>query len=210
MPARVYIDLTYEQEAELYAAFGMQNKQSALDRFRARVEAKEQTAIEIVETLAECELEIAFAGPGVGRVQAVYALDSIYRDHGREVLRATLTLLRNAWQHDPRAYTTYPLQGTAAFWIRYGAVLKVERLVEKMRAVGIEGVSQKAIVYRSVKSFNHSAYGRALVDVYNVGLRSGALPEWVEHVLSERGRESHRAKGARMSAAYRGEVGPVS
>lgn len=187
LPARVYIDLIYQQEAELYNAFATQHKQSALDRFRALVEAEDRMALEIVAMLHRHGLRIGFNGPAVGCLQAVYALERIYRDHGLGVLDMVVRILHEAWGYTPGAYVTNVLNGTAALVARYNDAINERRLVTLLKHNGIDYLMQRASEYRSVRSMTETAWGRAMHDLYNRGLRAkGKLGPWEERADSGR------------------------
>lgn len=189
LPARVYIDLGYEQEAELYNAFATQHRQSALDRFRALIEAKDRMALEIVDMLEGFGLGIALSGPALGKIQAVYALEGIYRDHGMTVLRMVIRILHSSWDTAPAAYVAASLYGTAALVARYDDKIDEHRLIQVLRKAGIEYVTQHAAGLRQIRQVTVTAWGRAMHELYNRGLRKSKLGPW-----EDRDRASEEAR----------------
>jgi Family of unknown function (DUF6551) len=196
VPARVYIDLTYEEEAGLYNDFATQNRQSALDRFRARVEAQERAALEIRDCLRLRGLQIR-TGHAYGYVNAVYALDHVYTDHGLVILDASIDLLHKLWGGDQRAYAAWAIEGTAAFWVRYGRIVDRDRLCHRLQTVGLEVMIHESANMRTVVQHSRYHWGRAMVNIYNQGLRSRSrLEEWSLYANDGRFKAGNRAHNA--------------
>jgi len=199
MAARIYIDLTYEQEASLYNAFATVNKQSALDKFRAKLEAKEANALDIQRILRRYDLEVATAGPALGKLQAVYGLETIHDTYGSAFLDNVIGTLHAGWADSPRAYVTESLNGMAAFWLRYHDTVDLKRLQDVMKRVSPERVLQ-AVGSQRASSFvgrnGKEVWGRALRDAYNLGLRKNQLPEWEKIVISEKGKLAYQQRSA--------------
>lgn len=191
LPARIYIDLTYEQEASLYVKFATVNKQTALDRFKARIEAKEPKALEIqsiVEEYGSMKIGPNF-GSLTGYCQAAYTLEKVYNLHGAQALQEVCTLLRASYQDQQRAWSAPVLEGTAMFWTRYHTHprLMYKRLVERLQLITPEQLIAKAVsIKATIKQADAlSAVGRAIVLQYNAGLRGYQLPDWQAQVIGE-------------------------
>jgi hypothetical protein len=185
VPAQVFFRLTYPQEATIYWRFASRKNQSAFDRFIARVEAEDPTALEIVDCLESYGLRVDRRG-AYGSISAVYALDTIHQ-RGAHVFADTIRLLYEAFAGDSLAYNQYSLQGTAAFVAQYTPpTLKWGELVRKLQKYGVQAVTQEATVLRTSLSASTNSWGRALWAIYNKGRRSGRLPEWRDHVPDTR------------------------
>lgn len=180
MLARVFIDLTYEQEAELFVAFNSVNRPTALDRFRARLEAGEPQAHEIAEILRKHGMTVAINGRALGAVGAVSALDKLYREQGPTGVYDIVNILHRAWGNAPRAWVTDMVSGMRMFWLRYHDEVDRTLLVERLRVVTPEIVLGHAGVGQIKAPNNGSLVGRQLVETYNRGLRRNRLSEWVE------------------------------
>jgi hypothetical protein len=205
LPAQVFLYLSYQEEAALYAQFGVVKKQSPADRFRARIEMGERVALEIAGLLARHGLEVGYKGGDPGKVRAVASLDRIYLQHGPAVLDGTLGTIKAVWGGDPQAYTSWSLDGLAAFWFRYHAHgrFKIRRLCKRLHETGIKALNHRALMIKGALSSVtalRGAWGRAVWDIYNAGLKRDArLPEWSDHVMSDVGRE--RARQSRQQKA---------
>jgi len=68
LPALIYQGLTYADEATLYVAFATVNRQTALDRFRARVEAGDPTVS--IDLLVRSFLAMGATHRELGRIIA--------------------------------------------------------------------------------------------------------------------------------------------
>ena len=181
MPCRVFLDKTYREEAELYNAFATVNKQTALDRFRARLEAGELAATEIDGMLRRHGMRVAIHGPGVGAVAAVFQLDTVYTHHGPRFLAEVVDLIYDAWDTSARGWTSKTLAGMTTFWMRYRTTADRARLVDRLRLHTPEILLREAGLLRpSLTPDAGSAIGRAIWQIYNTGLRSNALSDWVD------------------------------
>lgn len=189
LPSLVFIDLTYEEEAALYVKFATVNQQSSLDKFKARVEAREPTALDIVDLLDSCgSLYIAYNGPADHGIQAVSLLENLYRKNGRAHLRHVLTTIYRTWQGTQRAYTYSVVQGISAFLLRYegltvqddGVKLDWQRLTQILQRMTPEGLIAKATQLQGLMSKEKaaSAAGQIILHEYNKGLKTHKLPDW--------------------------------
>lgn len=199
LAARIYIDLTYEEEAKLYNDFATINQQSALDKFRAKLEAKDTTALDIQRILNHHGLEVATSGPALGKVQAVAALEFIYAQQGATTLDNVIGILHAGWEESKRAYLQQSLYGMMAFWIRYHDVVDIKRLQDVMKKYSPERIIQASMTHQSasIARSNHiETWGRAMVDAYNYGMRQHRLEEWEKKVVSEAGKLSYQQRSA--------------
>lgn len=180
MPCRVFIDLTFEQEADLYLKFNTVNQQSALDKFRARLQRNDLDAVMVQSILRIEGLDIAFSGPGPGKVMAVSALDQVYAKSGSKVLSASLRVLKASFGDATKNFTGSAIQGAALFMDRYLPVYDEHRLVMKLKEIGVEGLRARSFALRAAVEQGRSdaVLGQAMRLIYNEGLRLNKLPEW--------------------------------
>lgn len=106
LPCHVFVDETYEREAQI---FGQQYdgvvKVNTADRFKADVEAKEDTAMIIQRVLDEFHIERA-QNLGVGRIRSIQKPKRIVKEYGEAGLRFTFQLIKDAgWANDGKAYS---------------------------------------------------------------------------------------------------------
>jgi hypothetical protein len=202
MAARIYIDLTYEQEAELYGAFATVNQQSALDRFRAKLEAKDTKALSIQRILQSHGLDISVSGPAIGKIQAASALEAIQKQHGDDFLDEMIGVLYDGWGTASRAWTSQSLYGMSGFWNRYRSYANRARLIDIMHQISPERILQGAGNYLHLslaQSNQRTGWGMALAEAYNRGMRRNKLPAWDLRVLGAPGRETLAKKAAEQN-----------
>lgn len=195
LPARVFIDLTYEEEAELYVKFATVNKQSSLDRWKARVEAQEPKVKDITDLLDSIGLSVSYSGQSEGTLQAVSVIEDIYDKNGRAHLRNILATIYRTWQGAPRAYTQSILQGLSAFLLRYesltikddGVKLDWHRLTDSLANMTPDSLIAKAQQLKGILSQSESRYaiGQVILFEYNKGLKTKRLPEWSNRVMKK-------------------------
>lgn len=193
LPAWVFLDLTYAEEAELFAALNTIARVSALDRFRALLEAGDPETKAIHALLLKHRLDVALEGRGPGKITAVYALQRVVHQYGMDVLDKTIGLLYDAWQRAGSAYTSISIPGTAAFLERYIHTADRKRLVEKLTAIGPDRLLSRAnaiMEAMGIRMERTRAWGRAMLAIYNDGLKTQRLPEWQERTVAEKARAS--------------------
>lgn len=204
LPARIYIDLSYEEEAKLYLQFATVNKQGANDRFRARLEAKEPKALTIVQTLWEAggiALDLGIKKKGL---TAVTTVEDIYTRFGQEGLREVASTLRSSWGTHTQAWSRATLTGTAMFLNRYRQhpEFRFTHLVERLRQTTPEIVLAQAGMVKATlnQGESSSAVGRVMLNLYNKRLRE-PLPEWAQMAYSPVARERVREQIIRSNKA---------
>jgi hypothetical protein len=214
LPARVYIDLTYAQEAELFLSFANNKQQSALDRFRARVEAREPAAADILRIVRGQGLKIQ---PSAGNrqrsklraISAVAALDEVYVKHGgAPMLQEVLRLLDTAYPNDSLGLSGSFLVGLAMFLRRYqdNPDYDEHRLTTVLHRAGADEVLLQAKQLKKITlTMTNACYGQAMRNLYNRGLKTRHLPEWVERT-EQRESTAQRSQGVRQSHRNRREL----
>lgn len=180
MLARVFIDLTYEEEAKLFAALNTVKPPSALDRWRARIEYAEPVAVEIAGVLADNGLRVGSTTKGTapGAVAAVVALERIYHQRGVNELRECLTILRGAWDLDPSAFTNKMLEGLSHFWARYRGDANISRLVEQLQKTTPHRIQAQAGALLGPQESAYTAVGKQIVQIYTGRSAKYVLPDW--------------------------------
>lgn len=189
LPARVFIDLTYEQEAALYVKFATVNKQTSLDKFRARIEAKESLAVDIQDLLAQHNLFVSYGGQVDHGIQAIGTIEALYKKYGRAVIRDTINTIYSTWQGHERAYTGPILNGLTMFLQRYRESeqpkLDRRRLHDKLKQLTPESLLAKSSQLKGVLSQTESnaTVGMVILYEYNHGLKLHRLPDWTNRVV---------------------------
>jgi hypothetical protein len=189
----VYIDLTVEQEADLYRKFGDYLRQTPLDKYHAALTqgVVEYIAIDrIVHSFGLHVPQTLAVGPRA--IVAVDALLTIARAHKLGLMRETLALINDAWDGQPRAYRATVLRGTAAFLARFFTHKNFnrKRLVARMAKEGISKVEERAGRLREgITTDAVSAWGQALMGLHDSRAPEGTeLAIWLRKLYTEEGR----------------------
>lgn len=193
--ARIFINLSYEQEAAYFRAFNTVNLPTAMDRFRARVEEREPEALEMVAILEQHGMRVAFHGEAVGAVGAVAALDRLYIDLGPQGYYDVVNLIHRAWGNERRAWIGPMIDGVRQFWIRYREEADIARLEDRLKLVHPEDILRNASVGLVKRGSAGSRIGRQIAEAYNQGLRNRRLSDWVDHPGKRFSQGGHRPSG---------------
>lgn len=212
LPARIYHDLTYEQEAALYNLFNVRYHHSALDRLQGRIEAKEPKALSMTSLIKSIGLGWDFNNRSAARcIKPVSTIEAAYDTWGSTILRDGLRLLSDAWSTNSKAYQDDTIGGVVQFLARYGgyqgSIAKYDRarMLNLMRERGLRQFRTEAIQISLAEHLRRShSFGRAMRSIYNLHLRgSSNLPTWPDRFYSESGREIHAANGRAVLEANR-------
>lgn len=179
LPAQVFIDLTYEEEAELFIAFNTVNRPTAMDRFRARLEKGDEQALDIQRILESVGMKIALNGPAIGQVSSIAATDRAYEDLGEKGLTDIVQILYAAWGNSRRAWVNIMIDGMRQFWGRYRTEIVRSQLIDKLQMVTPEWLlAQAGMGY--VQESPGTRLGKQIVARYNWKRPPGTrLGEWV-------------------------------
>lgn len=173
----VYRGLTRAEEAELFLILNDSKTMSAIDRYKAAVVAEDETALAIEKVLAHYGLRIAGSG-AEGTVRCISKVEQVYKA-GPAALERLFLILTEAWGTRPSAFEQVVVDGVGKVVTRYNGELDEASLVKKL-ATYRGGPAALAGDARGYADFRPIGVGRAcaelIVDTYNKGKRSGALP----------------------------------
>jgi hypothetical protein len=185
LPALVHYGLTPEEEADLYLGKADALPQQALSQFMARLRRGDREAKALKAAVEGVGLKIGsdyrMAHSDDGTVIAIGRLERIYTTAGGTGLREVLLLAKEAWGLDHRAYQQAMLEAVFQFWIAFHTLYDRDRLLQRMKEVGVEGVLAKAYGLRSQGLWPKTvdSLGAALWAIYHEPkLRSHRLPQW--------------------------------
>ncbi len=181
MLSRIYVGKTYQEEALLFRAFNTTNRPTALDRFRARLEEGEETALDIQRILNRHGLAVGLSGPAHGTVQSVGAIDKLYGELGPIGLDRVTDILHRAWGSERKAWVQPMVEGMRQFWARYQEEVDIERLITQLKLHTPEQILAQAGLVALKSAAPGALVGRTLVERYNQGLRKRKLSDWVDH-----------------------------
>lgn len=187
LDARI-IDLSGEEDpAAIEAKFRLTTnvglRDRATERFKAQLRSGDAESVDIVKILAQCGTEILFNPADEFGITAIATVESIYRfDDTGGLLRQTLELIRDSYGgYTEKAQTSAMLKGMAWFIIVHSEQADYTRLKQKLGMIQSVAIDRKArTIQGSMQGSLWFNYYRAIVDVYNDGLRNErSRLEWV-------------------------------
>jgi len=158
-------------------------------RFKTRLVALDDDATRVERLLLDFGLD--WTRPGElrgqpGKVTATNTLEGMVRQAGLSSARYVLGVLKECFGNDPLAYRDYMLAGLWQFCIRYDPYLKRDRLVERLKAVGLEALTDSVPEFKtSINSSSAAAACGAIHYAYNYHLPDkSALPPFSSDATS--------------------------
>lgn len=182
----VFVDLTPEQEAQMFLDLNAGNQPNILTKFKVRLVAKDEVAVEIDKLTKAYGLVIQ---PGIAEstIQCIGALERVYKKSIQEerepnILQLTLAAITNAWGKDRFGLQAVMIEGIAAFLAEYGDRIEFDRLVHRLKSY--EGGAMT--LHSSASQYAANRNGRVtmavadlVTDNYNKGLGpQKRLPAW--------------------------------
>ena len=177
VPCKVYSDLTYEQEAELYYK---------LDRAKTHLSMAQSTKAILESGLnpsyAEIQRLIEAAGfrwalekksgGAAHEILATRAIFSAYHTLGGDLFARMLALLKNTWHGHPESLSAMMLSGMTLFLKTYETELDDLLFVQRLGAVDPLEILRRARSDLSTRK-NSLRCGRVLLENYNSAKRGG-------------------------------------
>lgn len=187
MLSRVFIDLSYSEEAELYIALNTVSAPKAFDRFIARLEIGEATAIAIRDCVQRFGLRIAPTGrnSAADAISCVVELEKIFTERGAIELVEILNIIHSAWGLERSAYSGMMLGGLRQFWARYRDVADVPALIDKLRATTPARILASSSSLQLGHESGTTLVGKFVAALYDKGRRTHRLPTWESRAVSK-------------------------
>lgn len=185
--ARVFKGLSIAEEAALFLLYNDKKDPSAISRFKARVLAGDDVAVDIHDIAGRLGWTIAQSAES-GNLAAVDALERVYRSGAGTlsdgaypaITERTLTTITEAWGHDPIAVQQATLQGVAQLYSRYGNAVDTPKLVRELQDTQPRVLVGRAKTLKDVQGGTvPAALAKILVSLHNNRRRANLLPEWV-------------------------------
>lgn len=173
------------EEADLYLGYADAMPQQALSQFQAQLRRGDREALAIKAAVESVGLKIgvdySMAHADDGTVIAINRLERMHVIGGGSGLRETLILAKESFGMDHRAYQQAMLEALFQFWAAYHTQYDRDRLVARLKEVGVEGITSRAYAIKSHGEWPRTvdALIAAIWRVYHEPkLRSHRLPMW--------------------------------
>lgn len=186
LPCVVYRGLTLEDEAEIFESTQSPSARLSLapaDRFKARLIAKETTALAINATVEAFGYHLNFTG-GTTRdpndIDAISAIEFVWNRHGPGSLSTLLAITRAAFPTSENVHLSGALlAGLSSFLHRYHGMYFDDRLLFVLRKVTpVHYTEDGKTIRKAIGGGFYDAVGRAILKEYNYKLSTNKLPEW--------------------------------
>lgn len=178
---RVYVDLTREQEAELYRHLNNTRRITAWDDFKAGLVAGDDECRDIARIARATGWEVA-SSAGDGKVCCVSTLRSLYRrEGGAAALKAALHDAREAWGDNAIGVEKGVLGGLTLLHLSCNGELDRPALIRKLAKAkggpaGILGTARQLAELRRQPLARLCA--AVIAEHYNRGRRAGQIVEF--------------------------------
>lgn len=159
----IYDDLTYEQEADIFANQQKFNKPlTPYEIFNANIEAGNELQ-HVIKSLVESYSLIIAPSKAPSTICAVAALEYIYNRFGYHVLDRTLYLIVATWEGDMISFSASMLKGVAKVVATYGNMIKMDAFVARLGRVSPREISRNA----KERQNGSMGFAEAIVMYYN-------------------------------------------
>jgi len=204
VPGRVYLDLTHQEEAELYLAFNRDRAPTKpIEDYLARLAANDPVALGIQVVLDSLSMKIHL-GAGNGYVRAIAPVEDIYVRCGPVALYDVLDTLAMADPHRRDGLTGQFIGGMGQFLARYSHLTPAQRkqLAAAMAKESHDTILSRArYVQRESPGMSMSdAVGRVLRSIYNKNHTRHQLPDWPARVYTKQNPPATPPTGAGADA----------
>ncbi|MCM3273071.1 DUF6551 family protein [Paenibacillus elgii] len=174
-PCLVMEGLTYEEEAKMYYHFNTTKKINQQDRNKARLQFQDQTILDIVRIAESCNLKITFKDKEAEGIRAHNSLEAIYNRCGAEHLENVLRVISEAFAGHKDSLQGRFIQGVSEFLIKYGDLVELSNLVNRLRKEGMNNLTVKAKeLSNALGGSMASNFERAIVHFHDKGKKESA------------------------------------
>lgn len=172
--------LTPQEEAELRIKGNFKKSDRIGEAFRARVFAHDPVALGMQAVVEEFDTKINYVPDPERGINAIAALEMLYRrDEGKHLHRVLATLKTAFGNVDAGHASSNLLKGVSWFLDRHTPEINHTRFLERMRMEGVGAIGRMARNHKAAMggSLWINTY-KALVELYNYGLRENNRLEW--------------------------------
>lgn len=157
---------------------GSRSKPQAVDMFKVRVTAGEETEVAVNRTLNALGYRVAISSED-GTIRAVQTCCAVYRRFGVDVLRDAISTIKDTWGRSADAVDGHIINGFAEFLAEHGDKIDRKSLATKMaraytpgRLIGAAKAGREMFKGRMGETIS-----RLIMKTYDVGRRQGRLDE---------------------------------
>lgn len=191
LAARVFSDLTLQEEAGMFLTTNNTRGVQPIDKFKVRVTMGDPAAVSINQVLKHYGLQVNWAGNGaINAVSAVGTLEKVFygagvRPHGHypDLVDRVIGSIHRAYGPDGERinYSRTMLEGLGIVWATFGKRIDPERMTQILQATVPRQIAAQARTLRDAKGGTIGENGAEVIHrLYNHRYRGGKLPEFHE------------------------------
>ena len=163
----VYDNLSYEEEAEIFATQQKFTRGlSSYDIFNAEIEAGNEEAITIKSIVENYNMTLS-DNLAPGAICAIATLESIYESYGYSILDTTLALCIATWQGEKNSLSSCILKAVALLLVAFPDELNKSLFKEKLQFTPILQITRNAKILQENSNRKGYGYALAILNIYN-------------------------------------------
>ena len=177
---RVYENLSFEEEAELFAfQSGSVRKVPVKDELKALVLGKNKKTMDLVSATEEAGFTLGITEHPEGAIEAIEKARQLFEKYGAELYTDALCLIRETWNGKKDSLSANMLGGVMLFLSKYKDQYSRQRFVKKLGVKPIPDLKREARWNRGGDQSVDGSYATAIAKVYNYGGGKGRLNDRV-------------------------------
>lgn len=185
LPCQQYTGLTLADEAAMFLLLNNSKPMQAIEKFRARVIAKDEKATAINVVLHTYGWTVKQGGD-VGYFGAVAAIEKVYDGAGitkgetrTDLLHAVVSVITAAWQRNSHGAHNVIVSGLGQFYARHGKDIDSAKVVSELSKMTPHQLVGKANALKDARGGTvSSALAEVVTGLHNKGRRTNRLPDW--------------------------------
>lgn len=176
---RIVRDKTIANEAQLRVKGNKQLSENSLDRFRARLAAREPAIVDIDKIVRQFGTKVNSVPTTHEGINSPSSLERIYEIDRGGLLGRTFLVIQEAWgQVGGKDTNSNTIQGIAWFIGVHDGEYERERLLDKLIKYGADALTRRGMAHKAVLGGSTWVnFYRAMVEVYNERLSQQAQLE---------------------------------
>jgi hypothetical protein len=173
---KVYYDLSYEDECELFAEqTGFSKKVETCAKFKALYQGGDKDIVDLYDLLKSIGIEMNFSGSkGTNRIVCVGAVFKIFKKLTSREFADMFTVIRDSWNGIEESYNKEIIEGMYLFYEKYKNDFDRDKAVKQFGKVSPVVIMREGKTYLSGGNIR---FARQLLYVYNNHLSSKRLPD---------------------------------
>lgn len=176
---RIVDNKTVASEAHLRVQANKQLSESSLDRFKARLAAREPAVVDIDKICRRFDTKVNTVPTAHAGINSPSSLERIYEIDRGALLARTFQIIQDAWGAVGGKHTNnHTIQGIAWFIGVHDGAFDRERLIDKLEKYGADALYRRALAHGAVLGGSTWVnFYRALIEAYNERLAAPAQLE---------------------------------